>query len=135
MKQIEMSQKRGDSNRKTKQNKTNNLTWYALKIWICSTVNVWNWDTSVPISDVRLRDLCSKSGQPICPKLGQTKLGHFGKFLNIKLPRLVSQDFCPNFRLKNVFFMHAKLHAKQIGWPDSIQLMYRILKQMSNFFE
>ena len=33
---------------------------------------------SVQYSDIRLHDLCSKLGQPNCPKSGQTKLGCFG---------------------------------------------------------
>ena len=32
---------------------------------------------SVPISDIRLNDLCSKSGQPNSPKSGQTNVGPF----------------------------------------------------------
>ena len=33
---------------------------------------------SVPNSDIRLCDLCSKLGQPNCLKSGQTKLGRLG---------------------------------------------------------
>ena len=33
---------------------------------------------SVPIADIRLHDLCSKLGYPICLKSGQTKLGRCG---------------------------------------------------------
>ena len=56
--------------------------------------------------DIRLHDLCLKSGQPNCPKSGQTKLGRCGNLgsylFNIKQPGLVSQDFCPDFRQKKV---------------------------------
>ena len=85
-----------------------------------NTVNVWNWN--ILITDIakigtlkcpNLRHkvawvmyVCSKLGQPNCPKLGQTKLGHLGilghNFLYIKWPRLVSEDFCADFRRSKI---------------------------------
>ena len=79
-------------------------------------VNVWNWDfpfqtvpksghLKCPISDIRLRFLCLKSGQPNCPKSRQTKLGCFEKLVSYifekKWPRLVSQGFCPDLAISD----------------------------------